>query len=189
MSIAGFLMSIAILGILTVMFAAQGLFVRAETRAAKKFIESFKGDKLPAPATLRDKGFSATFLGELMLAYIDEDTRLKEGSKGSLSRDALLTAHNVRVGGVTKVLNLLDWREEPDCPECANGVNHTDCRTGWRESLQAGWVPPCKTCGGNCGQCSESHCGICGVKPRDGECDETKHLLYERKFPEVKRMR
>lgn len=41
------------------------------------------------------------------------------------------------------------------------------------------WVSPCDGCGGNCGQCASSHCGICGVKPRDGECDQVKHMAYK----------
>lgn len=84
---------------------------------------------------------------------------------------------------------------EPDCPECANGVAHEKCRTGWKAHLEANgvkelkladlaksslvWTSPCDTCGGNCGQCGSSHCGICGVKPRDGECDQIKHLAYQ----------
>ena len=40
------------------------------------------------------------------------------------------------------------------------------------------WVPPCDVCGGNCGQCAESHCGICGVKPVNGPCDQQKHESY-----------
>lgn len=40
------------------------------------------------------------------------------------------------------------------------------------------WKSPCDTCGGNCGQCASSHCGICGVKPRDGACDAIIHEAH-----------
>lgn len=34
----------------------------------------------------------------------------------------------------------MHWSEEPDCPECANGLPHEDCRTGWRQSLLQNWI-------------------------------------------------
>lgn len=34
----------------------------------------------------------------------------------------------------------MNWLEEPDCPECANGVHHEKCRSGWRDELFQSWI-------------------------------------------------
>lgn len=83
---------------------------------------------------------------------------------------------------------------EPDCPECANGMPHEQCRDGWKEVLRHNlkshvadgslpkWRPPCSTCASNCGQCASGHCGICGAKSNFSEAlvhDPVMHAAYE----------
>lgn len=258
-------------GLLALMFLTQALFIRREERKAREFVANLHGD-LPPPASFHGKGYSAIFLAELMRAYIDADfcedcaeERTKKAKEEELMAGCLK---------LMPAATPIDWRKECDCPECANGVEHEVCRSGWQavlrgykevleaqkaahEKLEAdkallrengidpidhgpvmdamdldgypdvfagelreakkkirltkerdaarhelsaanstindmidyvrarlfGWVPPCTVCGGNCGQCAESHCAICGVKPRDGECDQKKHAIYNRLFP------
>lgn len=49
------------------------------------------------------------------------------------------------------------------------------------------WKSPCprQLCSGNCGSCGFDHCGVCGVRQRDGTCDPAKHAAFEQKFDTI----
>jgi len=147
---------------------------RRDKIRAHQFVRDCHGD-LPPISSLRDKNHSAVFLGTLLPYYEGMDRVRRLPAPPETFPKAPGT-----------FINPLG---ESDCPECANGVVHEKCRSGWREVLYVNalgnlnelppWKSPCDTCGGNCGQCASSHCGICGVKPRDGECDLKQHAAFE----------
>lgn len=177
-----------VLGLLALMVLFHFWFEWSEERRAHKFVRDCNGD-LPPPEALKDKGHSLIFLATLTGYYV-EAARQRE------KRDKLKADLGARV--TEKLLGeTINPLPESDCPECSNGVVHENCRSGWRAVLYAAalgdldklpkWTSPCDTCGGNCGQCGSSHCGICGVKPRDGVCDLRKHAAYERTHPEARR--
>lgn len=96
--------------------------------------------------------------------------------------------------------SLSDPDKEPDCPECANGVAHDICRSGWKDLLRervrefavlrygkmSKWRSPDITCSGSCGYSLSDHCMVCGHCP-SVHCDLVKHeakrLLDERPRP------
>lgn len=149
---------------------------RREKRKAHAFVEEAHGD-LPPLTDVLGRGYSDAFLAALLPYY----ERLPPKKSAEPPR-------RVQLG------TPIDPDKANDCPECDNTGPHPEpCRSGWKDHLRENvrryavakfgsmpaWKSPCSTCGGNCGQCAESHCGICGVKPRDGKCDIVQHEAYK----------
>lgn len=158
---------------------------RSSERAAHKFVQDCHGD-LPPPSFFRGKKYTGAFLIALMGYYAAADRERERKERERKARES-----RPQLGTPINPLN------ESDCPECANGQAHEDCRSGWRHQLYEAngvdfenlpqWATPCPTqkCGGNCGACNSDHCGICGVSPKKGSCDLSRHAAFEHKFNTV----
>lgn len=166
---------VGVLLFLAIVWAVIRYRERRETRRADAWVKKFHGD-LPPLTEVLGQGFSDAFLTALLPHYE--------------RRPPKKATEPVRLPIGTPI----DPDEANDCPECDNtGPHDSPCRSGWKDVLRESvrryavakfgsmpaWKPPCDTCGGNCGQCGESHCGICGVKPRDGKCDLVQHEAYK----------
>jgi hypothetical protein len=167
--------------------------------AAHKMMQDFRGD-YPPIESWRDGKYSPAFLAVVTSYYIEADAK-KRAEVAERVRKERWTAW------MLKNTKPLDPDAANDCPECDNTGPHPEpCRSGWKDVLRENvrkyavakfgsmpaWKKPCDTCGSNCGQCASSHCGICGVLPRDGECDLVQHeayKLYREANPDVATMR